>query len=1236
MGQFSGSVICTEPANHVFVFHHVLLEDYGLCNMNIPSLKALQYSEEYEYKKILGMLNGGGVDWNASYPNIFTWLSSQFQQNGNWYYWEAGQEDYTQVTISSATLLQLMEFHDKSDEDQEAEVNKRNYRKQISRIQHSRDGYVRQADKTDNSQYAIDQMGYAFKFHIRLYFLNRTLQNNQRTLANKTSNLFAGTPRRHSGATFSASKSREAPVGVYDGVGITDTSEEGDQAVGPLLTVWNENLGGFQSPGPFLARLLEDIASANIPLINLDTGNTLDRDPDDFFTGVNNSSNATFGYASPFSVHNGNPKSFGPNFNKCEDKTNVEKIQVVNRSNFAFKQGEVVLVYPIDGEFIIGKFSQLSSEPIPLALGRVGFYQYIATSDEFFRPYATPAQQDAEDPKAFNYLLPDDVLNAVRWSIYGDRNATGAGNDPYNGVKSITGWHKTAPLNPYFQIYPWHIPQPKYINTFSYPEDDLRGLGATSDTIPLWWGPVFTEGVSAGYFSGDTSGVFVNSFDYSVVDGDHSLPSESSFDSLNTPAALASSGPYGVGFPFEDTYGFIRQYNNTMLLGTIGRGYSKNPATHVAPSGIGDGGTLERINSAYGVSATNAGNILFQLCPAEYIGICDLGSSDVQALAPNAPGVLAGTDRNCRILWDAGAVNWSNLNRLTTNVSADDARGIIRQAITYRETYFSSMPAYAGDGTINDFEARISRDVAGTTLGQHYFYNKNAGPAAFKCFPYDAYVRLNALNRPKDTNALWGGDGKLATTLNNQQFITSRIGANAVGITVMRQKFAQGGSTGGTISLDTDGLYGVRGRSFGLGSSTNVTLSIIGALFIGGFGSSSVDTRGLTSAYGSNVSDAFYSFGTAGIFVRIYDAWPDQDTIAVPQYYTLLHFNPSTYYGVTNGVLNASDHFSINNPYADQDILIPNRRSDCRQARKEVRYYRLDDGEVVWDDLNILIDLQDEDFPPWLKERGSTDYLDFYEPVQAGYIEVIDPDDSNKKVRYRANLGAEGVALPLGIFTSGTYLRPMDEWRLNTSRRGQFISEHGYTYRYKSLGVSRNGAYVAQAGTNFVPDQILTGRNGIQIKVGTVGAAGQINNDWSIHTTDFETSAEEEIQQMEAGTGISPGDLPFSISIAPEGGGDFAEFIFPSGLCYLRFGKDIGPKSLVNPTRLTLGSGQGKIWTEGQRNTTIAMAPTEGVRYQGQYEAVFFVQNDVTMATTREQNSTSGTPRLQFFTLNTS
>jgi hypothetical protein len=1133
-----------------------------------------------------------------------------------------------------------MEFHDKSDKDQEAEVQKSTYRKRISRIQNSRDGYVRQSDKMDNSDYSVAQMGYAFKFHIRLYFLNRSWQSNERSLATKTSNLFAGIPRRNSGATYSATRSREAAPGVYDGGGITDSSDGGDFVAGPLLTVWNENLGGFQTPGPFLARLLEDIDSANIPLINLDTGNTLGRDPDDFFTGANNSSNATFGYASPFSVHNGNPKFFGPNFNKCEDKTNVEKIQVVNRSNFAFKQGEVVLVYPIDGEFIIGKYSQLSSEPIPLALGRVGFYQYIATSDEFFRPYATPAEQLAENPKALNYLLPDDVLNAVRWSVYGKADETGSGNDPINGVKSITEWHKTAPLNPYFQISPWHIPQPKCINTFTYPNDDLRGLAATSDTIPLWWGPIFTEGVNAGVFSEDASGVFVNSIDYSVPTplDTRSLPSQASFDRLNTPAALASSGPYGVGFPFENTYGFIHEYNNVNLLGKKDRSYSKNPATHISPSGTKIDGTLDKINSAYGVSATNAGNILFQLCPAEYVGICDFGSSrDGSVLAANAPGVLSVTDFNCRTLWNVGAENWQGFSQ--TTIPAEKVRETIRKAIIDRENYFSSTK-HLGDGTIDDFTSRINRDVAGTTLGQHYFYNKSSSPTTFMCFPYDAYVRLNALNRPKDTNALWGGDGQLASTVENQPYITSRIGANAVGITVMRQKFAQGGSTGGTLALETDGLFGVRGRSFGLAANTNVTLSLIGSLFIGGFGNSSVDTRGLTTAYGSNVSDAFYSFGMAGIFVRIYDAWPDQDTIAVPQYYTLLHFNPSTYYGVNiSGVLNKSNYFLHNNPHPDDGVK-STRRGDCRQVRKEVRYYkRENDDEVTWEDLNILIDVPDEDFPPWLKERGSTDYLNFYEPVQAGYIEVPDPDDINKKVRYRANVGKENEPLPLGPFGSGTYLRPMDEWSLNTSRRGKLVSEHGYTYRYKSLGVSTSGAFVAQGGTNFVKDQILTGRNGIQIKVNVVDANGSIPNDavaWSIHTTDFETSAEKKEKQLEAGTGISPGDLPFSISIAPEGGGDFVEFIFPTGLCYERLGKDIGPKSLVNPTRITLGSGQGKTWTEGQRSTTISMAPTEGIRYKGQYEAVFFVQNDITMATTREQNATSGTPRLQFFTLNVS
>lgn len=1227
MGQFSGSIICTKPANHVFVFHHAILEDYGLCNVNIPSLKALDISDQQEYKNRL-RITEGNVDWNQD-PNPFPWFTSAWKAS-QWYYFRAGADGYTRTNISGDYIYELLLFHDKSDEEQEKDLNKKSKRKAISYIQHSRDGYIRCVDATESRPYETDfmtGMGYDFLYHIRIYFLNRSLQNNSRPLASKVDNMFTGVPRRNSGATFSAGRSRDAETGVYDGNGISGTADGNDQVAGPLLTVWNENLGGFQSPGPFLARLLTDVDSANIPMIALDISSTVNRDPADFQSGgANNSSNAVYGYATPFSVHNGNPESFGPNLEKCDDRTNVEKIQVVNRSNTRFSSGEVVLVYPIDGEFIIGKYSPLTAEAIPLSIGRVGFYQFIATSDELFRGKFTPTDEEQENSNATEYMLPDDVLKTARFKIYGD-GADNSNPQRRNGVKSLPEWMKTVKLNPYYQVFPRDIPHPGLINTFNNPNPEDVGIGGLSESIPLWWGPVFTEGVSAGNSFGiGYSGIWVNSRTFEVTDISAVFESAENFDKFNIHAATATNGPFGQGFPQQSCYTPIVQWNR---IGNQFTGFSHtNPSYHVVPSGIGEeSNKVNKTQPYYNLSAANKGNVVFQLCPAEYVGIIDNGS-EFGVLPDGAPGLIPGTDRICRKLWSSGATAFLN-KKPDANIEA--VRNQIRGVCNRRELVFKD-----GYSNIN-FAERVQRDIAGNTTGNHYFYNK-AQSLSFVCFAYDAYSLYMALNRPKDTNALWGGDGALNSTVDNQKYITSRIGANTVGITVMRQKFAQGGVTGSTLSLDTEGLFGVRGRSYGLGASTTFTTSFLGSLFMAAIGNSSVDTRGLTSAFGSTTGDSYFGFGSAGIFVRIYDAWPDQDTLAIPQYYTFLHFNPSTFYGVDeNGVLKTSfnNELLLNDvDYQDTGSL----RNDVRQTLKEVRFYTVETDEdgnedVTWEDKKILIDVADPAMPDWLKERADTNYLNYYIPTQAGYVEATDPDDSKKKIRYRATGGTEGQELPIGPVKSEAYLRPMDEWKLDTDRRGRFVSDVGYLYSQKVIGVGTGN--ILDGGENFVKDDVISARNGIEIKVTAVDSDGAIT-EFEFNKQQITAPNGDKIDIPQRGTGIQPGDLPVTISITSKGGGDFAEISFPEGYCYYRYGIDYGPKSLAGPVRVTLGSGEGKTWVEGSRGTTIEASPTVATRYAGQYEAVYFVQNDITMATVREQNSTSGSPRLQFFRLNVS
>lgn len=1218
MGQFNGNVICTEPANSLIVFRHMLMEEYGLAAINSPSIIALADGDQTSYKKLLN-IQGHAYSILQMYQNLniinpFPWLHDAWKAY-QWYYWEAGEEGYSQTNMLPIDILNLMTFWDKDRGEQEKDANKQTYRRKIAQIQHSKDHCLRVSTKKETSEFAVRIMGYQFDYHLEIHFLNPSIhQDNSRVLARKTDNLVTGIPRRNSGATFSPGRSAKESTGVFTANGINDSKDPEDQAVGPMLTVWNDNLGGYQSPSPFLSRLLEDIPSADIPLITLDTTNTTNRNPEEFFEGINKSSQATHGMATPLNVHNGDPNQFGPNFNKC-DTTDVEKIQATNRSNVSFTQGEVVLTYPIDGEFIISKYSPLTEEVVPFQQGRTAFYQFIATSDELFRPKPT-----ADDDEKINtsYILPNDFLNMVRYRFYSD-------SDLYNRIASIPDWQKVAKINPYCELQPQHIPQPNYngmINTFTNPDAPAIGTGGISQDIPLWWGPVFVEGVTANtQWSSTNKGVYIDAYSYRETDGylfgNHDgfyedLPDINEFDGLNYSAMKACNGPYGQGHPIENTYYFIKKFNDA-VDDDIRSSFAgaPNPSAFVAVSGSNG---INKFTPAYNLAPANPNNVCFQLCQAEYVGAVDDASSNA-ALSSDAPSSITSTSLSCRRLQEQAEVAW---NAKSSTLSFDVVKKQIRLAIRHRRNYF--MDTY---GHIEDFTERVTRDIAGNTTGSHYFYNKDASPGTFDCFPYDVYTQWKALNRPRDTNAPWGGDGALNSTLSSQSYITSRIGSNTVGISVMRRKFSGGGKSGATISIDANGLYGVRGRSFGLAPSTSYNAQIIGAIMATITATTTADTRGLTSGFGSTTGDSYYGFGSAGVFVRVYDGWPDQDTVAVPQYYTLLHFNPRTFYGV-------DDDNELKDSFPTLSPEVGSTRSDVNQVLKEVRFYTSIDD---YKDKTIAVDIPDPDMPDWLEERASTHYLDFREPAYANYIEVPDPDDNTKIVRLRAEGSNDGKPLLASrIVSSGTYLRPTDEWPINNSRRGALVSDGGFTYTKLEIGASYTDSAILAAGTNFKKDDKFTLRNNIQIKIDAVSEGGV--TEWSFVETDIITANGGIQKNSEFGTGFLPSDFPFTMTFAAGGGGDFCEIKIEKGWTYNRIFNDVGPKSLAGPTRLTLGSGEGKTWVEGTRSSTVAVSPTEGIRYLGQYEAVFFTQNDIGMATFREQNATSGTPRLQFFQLN--
>lgn len=80
MGQFKGNIISQQGSFHTILFRHGLMEEYGLCNLNFPTLKHLSRSRKRRYRQLLNISNIDNPD------DIFSWLSEKWRVNSFTYY----------------------------------------------------------------------------------------------------------------------------------------------------------------------------------------------------------------------------------------------------------------------------------------------------------------------------------------------------------------------------------------------------------------------------------------------------------------------------------------------------------------------------------------------------------------------------------------------------------------------------------------------------------------------------------------------------------------------------------------------------------------------------------------------------------------------------------------------------------------------------------------------------------------------------------------------------------------------------------------------------------------------------------------------------------------------------------------------------------------------------------------------------------------------------------------------
>jgi len=492
----------------------------------------------------------------------------------------------------------------------------------------------------------------------------------------------------------------------------------------------------------------------------------------------------------------------------------------------------------------------------------------------------------------------------------------------------------------------------------------------------------------------------------------------------------------------------------------------------------------------------------------------------------------------------------TNANVLDTNDLTDGQEKNVRKfrarcaELTEYGSYVSLYRDYSNSTPIN-------------TANQHLWSDPQLANRDYFGVPYDNYVTLPSLSPPLGAYTMFGGDvGK--------QDGTAFQGANAVGVTSGRRLVRKSGG-GWNLNVATTQAFGTQGRFYGGGFNNSFLIqnSAVGfglSMSIADYSTPKIIT-GVTRVWGAG-DDMIQDFGTAALHVQVWDGWPREDTLWLPQYFTPLHFNPGSF-----GSAASKETYKANlyNPVTKE----------------------YEEKDVEYDIVDNIVDYRQPTYAPSIDANG-------------------------------ALLHGGSVTRDTSI-TSSTKLKAKNYWNVATFCRGQLVTLYGYEHRRSVIGVSYL-ASIEAPGSGFNVDEIYDLGKGLKIKIASVSSGG-ID---IVHYASEEIEGSDGIYTIMRGDSFMPEDFPFTATISPKGGGDDATITWNQGEVWGKTYWNYGPKPQSSMKRVSLPSTHGQKRVEGDMNTQVPIESNYESPYAGLYEIFTHCHNDVGIVLHNDPHSTTG------------
>lgn len=1109
MSVFKGTLSASIQENHQFFSRHQLLQSMGLSSFTKTSCSII-------YNKNRRLLDDPffnslqlSIPQNTTILDIGTGTVcnyTKFDKN-------TGLFDLTKTSITLADLYNLIAYHE------DVQFFSTTTR------QPQKDQQIIDINTSLEKCVVCETIILSTVLKIELRFQDRKNRSNERKIAFPNM-VIAQPPSMPMGISYSQTSSSihqsssSSNIGSY--IPNSQSNFTQDSVAAPLQMFYDSNTNKWKSGNvQMLARLLTDLDPA--PIEPLDDSVNLN----DAQAVISRTTLYTTGLALPLSIEQGNPYLFGPTFQQYAEK-NIVKIPVVNRALRSFAKDTVVMLTEINGEWIVQDFGQTVDVKSPIKFGDWSFFKYIANTDSYFKG------------KGY-YDTGDDIyLTDIKPAIYEQQSR----NTFYTNILFSWSNHQSFIQD--------GIERPSLLQIYGSTLTTISNFNKISNSIVFEPSNNFYIGSIFDQLTPDVGG-------YSIA--------ASIINYTNVADTAAFSDPFDVAGTFYKPRQFKTFWGPVYQDGFKTFSYnpnnihnSNNPNLNIFFNYnliIDDVKTSKPNYLTYFLHTLN-NNIARQLfnMPAECGSIfinplsifqnwTSLGSPNFIINTPYIYSPYYGTSEPlsknkiqfsplyAEMIAESNSEILNRQNALKNEFGLNPSTSILG-ALFYRSVIFGSQ-LFTAQEKLNSFlstKVKIEDDVTRTP-------NSLGGNAVRSYNPWKASLGVGS----KWPNAYQG----------------------AFGVAVISAKQTISKRGGGDINFSTNQTFG-RNTFDRIGGGVQTGTVVLGlgvGTVVAGF-ANQLAPANKSPTWGSR-TDGISSFGTTALHVRIFDYWPEDQTIFDPRYFGVLHFNAGSYYG--GGVLTTI--------IGESQINTQKRIDKAKSLDIPIPTLNLPQTDNPFDEQNDLL------------LNGA----------------IVNKDTALKpKSQWKLNPIRRGVLLTGGGFTYLYHVIGLPnigngnfaQYNILSSGNG-FTSTFEYSITSKNVKLKLTVSNGIISGVEFLKDNLDNLMKGDNF----------LPEDFNMPTPIIDQQTGNIIRYDEQNRG-------YILTIPSQTqGGKPAIIKFSNGIVWLKKAKDEAPKEQKETTRLSKSSQAGLAnntgLVSGGQDTVITLERNSS----GQYDCFYHFHNDI-------------------------